>query len=118
MGLGENLASDCSVLPLFHSDGLSALPMTYLWSSARCVICERGEKCSGGVMARNSGHYKRVERSSRPLLDLQQDKRANRKTLFVSDREKEVLRGGSEMGLELGRREGSRKLRKVREKER
>ena len=32
---------DCSVLPLFHSDGLSALPMTYLWSSARCVICER-----------------------------------------------------------------------------
>ena len=64
--MGRELC-DCSVLPLFHSDGRSALPMTYLWSWARCVICERrregGEKCSGGVMARNSGHYKRVGRA-------------------------------------------------------
>lgn len=42
-GDGEELC-DCSVLPLFHSDGRSALPMTYLWSWARCVICEGGRE--------------------------------------------------------------------------
>ena len=72
-------------------------------------------------MARNSGHYKRVERSSRPLLDLQQDKCANRKTVFVSDSEKRGSERRERNGVgtwEAGTKEGSRKLRKVREKER
>ena len=61
------------------------------------------------------------------MLDLQQEKCANRKTVFVSDREKEVRKrerngvGTREAGRGERRKraseQASRKLRKVRERE-
>lgn len=104
--------------------------MTYLWSSARCVICERREErnapgAESGVMARNSGHYKRVEvavavAAAAASICSRINALIGKRCLFLTEKKRSETRErewGWKANEEGGELEGSRKLRKVREKE-